>query len=206
MRYRILDSLLSDRNRYYTITDLIKKVNEALVQTGMEPVSRRCIEKDLNALECAPYDAPIERVWRSGCKHIRYERAGFSIFTKKLLEAGQNDAPVGKPQKEVLLWVTEDGFAYISTQPLHASQQVVEDEACEALRRRYAVLRGGHFVKFRCRLNDDLERMLMSRMDQLVVLEPRELSDNMMHRIQRMNAIRKDIFPEGCEKSNTFSL
>ena len=48
MRYKILDSLLSNRNRYYSTLDLLEKVNEALVLDGMEPVSRRCIEKDLN--------------------------------------------------------------------------------------------------------------------------------------------------------------
>ena len=90
MRYKILDSLLSNRNRYYTITDLLDKVNEALELDGMEPVSRRCIEKDLNALECAPYDADITRDWKNGRKYIRYEEEGFSIFTKKLSEEEEN--------------------------------------------------------------------------------------------------------------------
>ena len=90
MRYKILDSLLSNRNRYYTITDLLEKVNEALELDGMEPVSRRCIEKDLNALECAPYDADIERVWKNGRKYIRYAEEGFSIFMKKLSEDEEN--------------------------------------------------------------------------------------------------------------------
>lgn len=90
MRYKILDSLLSNRNRYYTITDLLEKVNEALVLDGMEPVSRRCIEKDLNTLECAPYDADIVRDWKNGRKYIRYEEEGFSIFTKKLSEDEEN--------------------------------------------------------------------------------------------------------------------
>lgn len=90
MRYKILDSLLSDRNRHYTITDLVEKVNDALTLDGMDPVCRRCIEKDLNALECAPYDADIERKWRNGFKYIRYEEEGFSIFTKKLSEDEEN--------------------------------------------------------------------------------------------------------------------
>ena len=90
MRYKILDSLLSNRNRYYSVVQLLEKVNEALEIAGMEPVSRRCIEKDLNTLECAPYEAVIERVWRDGKKCIRYEEDGFSIFTKKLTEEEEN--------------------------------------------------------------------------------------------------------------------
>ena len=90
MRYKILDSLLSNRNRYYSISELLEKVNEALELDGMEPVSRRCIEKDLNTLECAPYEAVIERVWYHGKKCIRYAEEGFSIFTKKLTEEEEN--------------------------------------------------------------------------------------------------------------------
>ena len=90
MRYKILDSLLSNRNRYYSISELLEKVNEALELDGMEPVSRRCIEKDLNTLECAPYEAAIERVWYHGKKCIRYAEEGFSIFTKKLTEEEEN--------------------------------------------------------------------------------------------------------------------
>lgn len=90
MRYKTLDSLLSNRNRYYSVLDLLKRVNEVLELDGMEPVSRRCIEKDLNALECAPYDAPIERVWYGGKKCVRYEEGGFSIFTQKLSEEEEN--------------------------------------------------------------------------------------------------------------------
>lgn len=90
MRYKILDSLLSDRNRYYTITDLVEKVNDALMLDGMAPVCRRSIEKDLNALECAPYDADIKREWRNGFKYIMYEEDGFSIFTQKLSEDEEN--------------------------------------------------------------------------------------------------------------------
>ena len=71
MRYKILDTLLSNRNRFYSITDLHEKVNEALYLACMEPVSRRCIEKDLVNLECAPYEASIERVWYCGKKCIR---------------------------------------------------------------------------------------------------------------------------------------
>ena len=90
MRYKILDSLLSNRNRFYSITDLLEKVNAVLEQAGMESVSRRCIEKDLVTLECAPYEASIERVWYCGKKCIRYEEDGFSIFTKKLTEDEEN--------------------------------------------------------------------------------------------------------------------
>ena len=333
MRYKILDSLLSNRNRYYSISELLEKVNEALELDGMEPVSRRCIEKDLNTLECAPYEAVIERVWYHGKKCIRYAEEGFSIFTKKLTEEEENllsevlntigqfdgldtfewldslkkrldikehrriiqfdsnpyfegrnligslftaisnkqvlalkyhtfkdpqvkevvvypyllkeynnrwflivgvedgtilnfaldriddfkpmphidyiepdedlesrfDDIVGvtlfkdKPTEDILLWVNEEGFQYVKTKPLHGSQRDVKGEEDKAVRERYPALQGGRFFRLQCILNYELEQLLMSKMNQLVVLEPATLKDSLINRIKKMDSLYSSI-------------
>lgn len=333
MRYKILDSLLSNRNRYYSISELLEKVNEALELDGMEPVSRRCIEKDLNTLECAPYEAVIERVWYHGKKCIRYAEEGFSIFTKKLTEEEENllsevlntigqfdgldtfewldslkkrldikehrriiqfdsnpyfegrnligslftaisnkqvlalkyhtfkdpqvkevvvypyllkeynnrwflivgvedgtilnfaldriddfkpmpnidyiepdedlesrfDDIVGvtlfkdKPTEEILLWVNEEGFQYVKTKPLHGSQRDVKGEEDKAVRERYPALQGGRFFRLQCILNYELEQLLMSKMNQLVVIEPATLKDSLINRIKKMDSLYSSI-------------
>ena len=333
MRYKILDSLLSNRNRYYSISELLEKVNEALELDGMEPVSRRCIEKDLNTLECAPYEAAIERVWYHGKKCIRYAEEGFSIFTKKLTEEEENllsevlntigqfdgldtfewldslkkrldikehrriiqfdsnpyfegrnligslftaisnkqvlalkyhtfkdpqvrevvvypyllkeynnrwflivgvedgtilnfaldriddfkpmphidyiepdedlesrfDDIVGvtlfkdKPTEDILLWVNEEGYQYVKTKPLHGSQRDVKGEEDKAMRERYPALQGGRFFRLQCILNYELEQLLMSKMNQLVVLEPATLKDSLINRIKKMDSLYNSI-------------
>lgn len=333
MRYKILDSLLSNRNRYYSISELLEKVNEALELDGMEPVSRRCIEKDLNTLECAPYEAAIERVWYHGKKCIRYAEEGFSIFTKKLTEEEENllsevlntigqfdgldtfewldslkkrldikehrriilfdsnpyfegrnligslftaisnkqvlalkyhtfkdpqvievvvypyllkeynnrwflivgvedgtilnfaldrindfkpmphidyiepdeelesrfDDIVGvtlykdKPIEDILLWVNEEGCQYVKTKPLHGSQRDVKGEEDKALRERCPALQGGRFFRLQCILNYELEQLLMSKMNQLVVLEPATLKDSLINRIKEMDSLYSSI-------------
>jgi predicted DNA-binding transcriptional regulator YafY len=333
MRYKILDSLLSNRNRYYSISELLEKVNEALELDGMEPVSRRCIEKDLNTLECAPYEAVIERVWYHGKKCIRYAEEGFSIFTKKLTEEEENllsevlntigqfdgldtfewldslkkrldikehrriiqfdsnpyfegrnligslftaisnkqvlalkyhtfkdpqvkevvvypyllkeynnrwflivgvedgtilnfaldriddfkpmphidyiepdedlesrfDDIVGvtlfkdKPTEEILLWVNEEGFQYVKTKPLHGSQRDVKGEEDKTMREKYPALQGGRFFRLQCILNYELEQLLMSKMNQLVVLEPATLKDSLINRIKKMDSLYSSI-------------
>ena len=333
MRYKILDSLLSNRNRYYSISELLEKVNEALELDGMEPVSRRCIEKDLNTLECAPYEAVIERVWYHGKKCIRYAEEGFSIFTKKLTEEEENllsevlntigqfdgldtfewldslkkrldikehrriiqfdsnpyfegrnligslftaisnkqvlalkyhtfkdpqvkevvvypyllkeynnrwflivgvedgtilnfaldriddfkpmphidyiepdedlesrfDDIVGvtlfkdKPTEDILLWVNEEGYQYVKTKPLHGSQRDVKGEEDKAVRKRYPALQGGRFFRLQCILNYELEQLLMSKMNQLVVLEPATLKDSLINRIKKMDSLYSSI-------------
>ena len=336
MRYKILDSLLSNRNRFYSITNLLDKVNEALQLDGMDAVSRRCIEKDLRALECAPYEAAIERVWYDGKKCIRYEEEGFSIFTKKLtadeenllsevlntigqfdgidnfewldglkkrlnikehrriilfdnnpyftgnkligslftaisnkcvislkyhsfknpntiirtvnpyllkehnnrwfLIAGYKDGTIrnfaldriedfevlpalnfiepdeelesrfedivgvtlpseldGKKVERIILWANNEGFPYIQTKPLHGSQCDIKGDEDKALREKYPALQGGHFFRLQCFLNYELEQLLMSKMDQIVVLEPSILSANLRSRIEKMDALYRSI-------------
>ena len=333
MRYKILDSLLSNRNRYYSISELLEKVNEALELDGMEPVSRRCIEKDLNTLECAPYEAAIERVWYHGKKCIRYAEEGFSIFTKKLTEEEENllsevlntigqfdgldtfewldslkkrldikehrriiqfdsnpyfegrnligslftaisnkqvlalkyhtfkdpqvrevvvypyllkeynnrwflivgvedgtilnfaldriddfkpmphidyiepdedlesrfDDIVGvtlfkdKPTEDILLWVNEEGYQYVKTKPLHGSQRDVKGEEDKTMREKYPALQGGRFFRLQCILNYELEQLLMSKMNQLVVLEPATLKDSLINRIKKMDSLYSSI-------------
>ena len=329
MRYRILDSLLSRRNKFYSITDLLDEVNDKLELDGMEPVSRRCIEKDLNALECSPYSAPIVRVWRDGKKCIRYDGDGFSIFTKKLSEdeeimlsevlntlgqfdgldtfewidglksqlkikehrriilfdsnpyltgrsllgglftaisnkqvltlkyhsfksseakdiivypyllkeynkrwfliAGKQNGAIrnfaldriedfrpmpsmeyvesseeleerfedivgvtlrtDRQLEDILLWVDNEGYQYVATKPLHGSQHIVKHEEDALLREMYPTLKGGAFFKLQCIPNHELEQLLMSMMDELVVLKPAGLSNNLKARIAKLNAL-----------------
>ena len=333
MRYKILDSLLSNRNRYYSIMELLAKVNEALELDGMEPVSRRTLEKDLNTLECSPYEAPIVRTWYYGKKCIRYAKDGFSIFTKKLTEEEENllsevlntigqfdgldtfewldslkkrldinehrriiqfdsnpyfegrnligslftaisnkqvlalkyhtfknpqvrevvvypyllkqynnrwflivgvedgtilnfaldriddfkpmphidyiepdeelesrfDDIVGvtlfkdRPTEDILLWVNEEGYQYVKTKPLHGSQRDVKGEDEKLMREKYPTLQGGRFFRLQCILNYELEQLLMSKMEQLVVLEPATLKDSLINRIKKMDSLYRGI-------------
>lgn len=83
-RYKYLDDLLSDRHHYYDIHDLTKLCNEKLIDAGFPEVTQRCIEKDLNYLEYAPFNADIERVRRNGKNYIRYANPSFSIFSQEM--------------------------------------------------------------------------------------------------------------------------
>lgn len=84
IRYKYLDGLLSDHHHYYDIHDLTEKVNDMLYEDGFPEVTQRCIEKDLNTLEYAPFNAPIERFTRNGKRCIAYGKRSFSIFTQEM--------------------------------------------------------------------------------------------------------------------------
>lgn len=83
-RYKYLDELLSDRHHYYDIHDLTEKCNEKLAYDGFPEVTQRCIEKDINYLEYAPFNADIERFRKSGKSCIRYANPSFTIFNKEM--------------------------------------------------------------------------------------------------------------------------
>ena len=86
IRYRYIDELLSNRNRYINTRELADKVNKRLVEDGYESVTLRCIQKDLIDLQDELFGADIIRENIAGKECIRYAEKGFSIFTKKLSE------------------------------------------------------------------------------------------------------------------------
>lgn len=90
IRYKYLDRLLSDHHHYYDIHDLTEKVNDMLYDDGFPEVTQRCIEKDLNTLEYAPFSAPIERFKHNGKNCISYDNYSFSIFKQEMSREERN--------------------------------------------------------------------------------------------------------------------
>ena len=85
IRYRYLDRLLSDRHHYYDINDLTEKVNDMMERDGLGiSIGRRTIEKDLLALQLAPFSAPIEPVKKNGKNIYRYSDSSFSLFREEM--------------------------------------------------------------------------------------------------------------------------
>lgn len=91
-RYRVIDSCLSNRNRKWTMEDLINKVSEKLddeffIEKG---VSKRTLQYDINVMRSAHprgFDAPI--VCEQG--FYRYEDPEFSIANSPFNSDDLND-------------------------------------------------------------------------------------------------------------------
>lgn len=90
IRYKYLDRLLSDHHHFYDIHDLTEKVNDMLYDDGFPEVTQRCIEKDLNTLEYAPFSAPISRFRHNGKNCIGYSKYSFSIFKQEMSREERN--------------------------------------------------------------------------------------------------------------------
>lgn len=94
-RYALLDCLLQDRRRNWSIQDMTDYLAEHLPEYGCDPVTRRMVEKDLQYLEYdSPFDVEFTRfkvdaptksgdgVYKKPC--LRYTDPTFSIFHKAL--------------------------------------------------------------------------------------------------------------------------
>ncbi len=95
-RYALIDKMLSNRHRAYSIQDITDELAERLPEYGQSAVSKRCVEKDLNYLEFdSPFDVEIEEYWVEAADRndrpykkrcVRYADPTFSIFRPKLTD------------------------------------------------------------------------------------------------------------------------
>ena len=85
IRYKYLDRLLSDRHHYYDMNALTEKVNDMMERDmlGMS-VGVRTIQKDILALQLAPFSAPIEMKKYDGRFIYTYSDSSFSLFSTEL--------------------------------------------------------------------------------------------------------------------------
>ena len=328
-RYKYLDDLLSDRHHYYDIHDLTELCNMKLIDAGFPEVTQRCIEKDLNYLEYAPFNADIERVRKNGKNCIRYANPSFTIFSQEmsseersllrevLKTLGQfeglnhfewlekftiglgidesqkiisfsnnpylrnsnllgtlfdiisnkqvvklsyhkfNDTEIrsvtlhpyqlkqynnrwyvlgtpddnaniilnfaldrideviplpekryrectedlsehfddivgvtlytDKPAENIILWVSDKEYPYIETKPIHPSQKRVKEDLEKELRIAHPELENGHFIQIECIPNYELIRELSSFFDELIVLSPASLQNELFAKIDKIH-------------------
>jgi len=79
LRYQVLNRCLRNRYREYTLDDLVDECNKTLRRYDKSHVSKRTIQKDLNAIE-ADYHILLDETLRQGRKRIfRYADTNQSI-------------------------------------------------------------------------------------------------------------------------------
>lgn len=91
IRLKKLDELLSCTYREYTLGELTEAVNDTLCRLDKEPVTQRCIQKDINFIEYewSP-SREIKRYMKFGRHIIKYEDCEDSIFTRELTSDERN--------------------------------------------------------------------------------------------------------------------
>lgn len=88
----------------------------------------------------------------------------------------------------IVFWSSENSYNYIQTKPIHGSQKIINNKEEEInYRKKYTLPEEGHLIKLKCIINYELKRELMSYFDEVIVLEPEILRNELSATIKRMN-------------------
>lgn len=87
--------------------------------------------------------------------------------------------------EKILLWVSESQYPYIETKPLHGSQRIIRGAQADQLHKDYG-FDDGYFVEISCIINIELKQLIASFIDQVVVLTPISLRDEMIGRLESL--------------------
>ncbi len=93
--------------------------------------------------------------------------------------------PQDAQAEKILLWVSESQYPYIETKPLHGSQRIIRGARADHLYKAYGFA-DGHFVEISCIINTELKQLIASFIDQVVILTPTSLRDEMMGRLESL--------------------
>ena len=88
--------------------------------------------------------------------------------------------PKGKKPQDVLLWVDDQDYPYLKTNPIHESQKMVRE------------VDGGKILSLHILVNFELEMRLLAYGERVVVLSPEDLNQRMVDRLESaLNNYRK---------------
>lgn len=90
----------------------------------------------------------------------------------------------GEPIHKIIFWINDEEKYYIMTKPLHESQKQIRNDS--ELRSKHPQLKGGSFFSIECRKNYELIRELCSFGGDLIVLEPQEIKEAVLEKIEGM--------------------
>ena len=91
-------------------------------------------------------------------------------------------------------WTDKLGFCYLSTKPLHSSMSEVTDiDEITALKSHYPSLPEGHFVRLKVQINWELKQQLTTYLNEIVVLEPVSLRNNLQEIFGKMFQMYNEI-------------
>lgn len=91
-----------------------------------------------------------------------------------------------RPISHIVFWCSNDSQDYVTTKPLHGSQILYQGEEAERLRALYPSLEGGSFFSIDCIENFELITLLCSYGQNLIVLEPTHIQENILKKLSQM--------------------
>ena len=91
------------------------------------------------------------------------------------------------PVRNIKFWVSDSSKDYVMTKPIHDSQRNLPIDEVQSLRNKYPFLEGGIFLRIDCKRNYELIRELTSFGENLLVLEPKKIQNEIFEKISKIN-------------------
>lgn len=92
-----------------------------------------------------------------------------------------------KTLQEVVLWVSNESFDYIETKPLHHSQKIYTGKKLDSLKKQYGI-NDGHIISISVKENFELYQTILSLGENIAVLSPKEIKEEIKSRLEKMMA------------------
>lgn len=111
---------------------------------------------------------------------------------EKLAEIYKDIIGISLPESEamdIVFWVDSSQIDYIETKPLHCSQKEAKENEIPKLIEN----RNGKYYKIHCKKNYELIRDLMSYHNNIIVLAPNEIVEDIKQKIEDMSVAYSDI-------------
>lgn len=96
-----------------------------------------------------------------------------------------------KPVEHIILACKNSTYNYIKTKPIHPYQTPLDTSGQDEYHRRYPELTDYFFLRFDLKLNRELESLIRSYGDDLIVIEPKELRDRICEKSESTLKIYK---------------
>lgn len=87
---------------------------------------------------------------------------------------------------QIYFWVSDNSKDYVETKPLHESQRIIKGDMAESLHKNCPSLKGGQFFRIDCKKNYELIRELASFGEDLIVLSPTSIQNEVYNKISSM--------------------
>ncbi|MDE7393860.1 MAG: WYL domain-containing protein [Muribaculaceae bacterium] len=92
-----------------------------------------------------------------------------------------------EPVQKIIFWVSPKAADYVATLPIHESQTPIRGERAADLFNKFQHLsRDGQFFSIECKKNPELIKALCSRGENIVVVTPKPIVDEIVNRINSM--------------------
>lgn len=91
------------------------------------------------------------------------------------------------PVYKIIFWVSDSSKDYVMTKPLHDSQQVLSMDETHILHNKFPFLKDGVFFRMDCKRNYELIRELTSFGENLLVIEPKDIQNEIYEKISLLN-------------------